>query len=263
MDPERAYSLVTSSYYRGMEDEVTVLALNHAMTALERREWTVDWHFVYIQYVFCRIAQISAPHRKAFEALLSGLSGRRAEFVRIVVDAPDSATFPNALDRPVTAAYDLDLLWAEFFVSGASEPVLRIVRTLDWEDQARRRLLAWLQKRPLFGRSKRQAAVEKLASAGLRLDLNGKRILSEGDLDCLCGSIGKRGFPIFELLPYSVAEQDRNAVFVKGAALWSLKLNSRDHEIVRTICAEERDRPGGLARLRLTEPAFGLKPFSL
>jgi len=49
----------------------------------------------------------------------------------------------------------------------------------------------------------------------------------------------------------------------KGAAVWSLRLNARDHERVAEIVAVEARRPGGPARLLTLEPVTAAAPFAL
>jgi hypothetical protein len=97
---------------------------------------------------------------------------------------------------------------------------------------------------------------------GLALDLEAKQIITDGDLDCLCVSLARQKLPIFIHLPFSLKDDDLLAVLVKGAALWSLCLNARDHELVRAICQQECNSLGGSARLRLAESAGAERPFS-
>jgi hypothetical protein len=89
-----------------------------------------------------------------------------------------------------------------------------------------------------------------------------KTILTDADLDCLCFSIAERRFPIFKHLPFTLPQEDLIALATKGSALWSLRLNATEHARVAEICRAEKDRPGGAARRRLTEPIEG-KPFAL
>jgi hypothetical protein len=155
-------------------------------------------------------------------------------------------------------------LWGEFFVTGQAEPLERIFSTLDWDDRVRQRLEAWLRETSLFGGSKRRAAVSTLASAGVVVDLERKVIVSTGDLDCLCFSIAEQRVPIFKMLPFELTPAEVTALATKASALWSLRLNARDHEKVAEVCRIEAQRPGGPARLRATEAAGeDAPPFAL
>lgn len=263
MDRERAFSIVTTSYYRGVADDVVVAALECLLQMLKDAGWPTDARLGNLLYIFSRIAQLSASARDAMASLQPNLNGRAAEIVRGVLAASLSADFPNALDRKISGPPDLDLLWAEFFVTGSREPVLRLVRTLDNPDGIRRLLHAWLQERSWFGASRRDAAAETLRSHGLVVDLKARRILTDGDLDCACFTLAEHKIPIFRLLPFEIPPADVLNLSVKGAALWSMRLNSCEHDVVRRLCEEEHRQPGGFARRRLMEPIREQKPFAL
>ena len=51
-------------------------------------------------------------------------------------------------DQPPFGPTDLDLLWADFFVTGEYAPIARILDVLDRPDGLRRRLENWLKKHP-------------------------------------------------------------------------------------------------------------------
>ena len=169
---------------------------------------------------------------------------------------------PNALDLRIQGPEELDLLWAEFFVTGSSDPILRIIETLDWEDRVRRHLGLWLQEKSFFGQLKRRATAATLRSVGLEVDLDAKLIITDGDLDYLCHSIAARSFPIFKHLPFQLSYEEAIAAMTKGTALWSLRLNSKEHQLVADLCHAEQKRPGGPTRLLLTEPSTEERPFA-
>jgi hypothetical protein len=85
--------------------------------------------------------------------------------------------------------------------------------------------------------------------------------VEQGDLDCLCWSLAEQRVPIFKLLPGSY---DPYVLATKGAALWSLRLNSRTHEQVSAVCSQAADVPGGAARRLLRLPVDpNAAPFKL
>lgn len=204
-------------------------------------------------YVFARIGQVSEAARDAFEPILRGFEGPRAELVQLVLPAAGDPTVPDAVQAPIEGCEFLDLLWGEFFVTGQAAPIERIFSALDWDDRVRQRLAAWLRERSLFRGSKRRAAASTLASAGIVVDLERKVIVSTGDLDCLCFSLAEQRVPIFKMLPFELTPDEVKTLGTKASALWSLRLNARDHDKVAEVCRIEAQRPGGLARLRATE----------
>ncbi len=263
MEPERAFSIVTSAYYRGVPVGAVGTALQCLLQMLAEAGWPMDDRLANVMYMFCRIAQSSPDARREIVAQRAPLAGRAAELVEKILGAAEDATFPNALTQTIAGPQSLDLLWAEFFVTGNSEPVLRIVRTLDAADGMRRLLSAWLHERSWFSGGKRADQVETLRKAGLVMDLKTRSIVSEGDLDCLCFALAEQKVPIFKLLPCSLPQADLLNLSIKGAALWSLRLNSRDHDVVRSVCEVESARPGGPGRTLLLKPIVEQKPFAL
>jgi hypothetical protein len=257
-----AFRRVTSEYYREPDPRLAVLALQHTLGLLATIEPAQLQRFGNVVYLFRRIAEVSDDARIGFEPLLRGYRGPHRELALAILEAPDGGRAPSALDLAVQGPEHLDLLWAEFFVTGSPEPILRIIGTLDLGDQVRRHLEIWLRARSFFGGAARRATASTLREVGLEVDLDSRAIVTEADLDCLCFSIAERKFPIFKHLPFALPSADLLVLATKGAALWSLRLNSTVHALVAELCRAERARPGGAARLRLTEPVEG-KPFAL
>jgi hypothetical protein len=259
-----AFRVVTSGYYRNPDAQLATGALRHWLRILATSEEGQMDRISVLFYVFARVSQVSESARHAFEPILRAFEGPHAELVQRLLGVATDPTFPNAVQAPIEDCRFLDLLWAEFFVTGQAAPLERIFSTLDWDDRVRQRLDAWLRETSLFGKSKRRAAASALASAGVVVDLERKLIVSAGDLDCLCFSLAEQRVPIFKLLPFELTPTEITAVATKASALWSLRLNARDHEKVAEVCRIEAQRPGGPARLRATE-AVGddTPPFAL
>ena len=249
-----AFRAVTTGYYRNPEAPLAAGALRHWLRLLTRSDDAEQGRMAVLFYMFARIGQISEAARNAFEPILRGFDGERAEFPQRLLHVTRDPTFRSAVEAPIKDCAFLDALWGEFFVTGHAAPIERIFSTLDWDDQVRQRLDAWLRKPALFGGSKRREAASTLATAGLVVDLERKLIVSTGDLDCLCFSIAERHVPIFKMLPFELTPAEVTALATKASALWSLRLNARDHEKVAEVVRFEAERPGGLARLRATEP---------
>jgi hypothetical protein len=264
----QAFATVTSGYYRSPDPHMAVLALRHllGMVAASHAEVAGDRaaaranleRFGSVLYLFGRIAQVSAEARAGFGPVLREIGEPLEGILRAILEGRS----PSALDLSVEGPQHLDVLWAEFFVTGSPDAVLRIVGTLDREDRVRGHVDRWLNAGSFFDRGKRRVTAAALREAGLDLDLDAKAILTDADLDCLCFSIAERRIPIFKLLPFALSQEDLRILATKGSALWSLRLNATEHPRVAEICRAERDRPGGAARLRLTEPIEG-RPFAL
>ena len=262
LSPEAAFVEVTTGYYMSPVPRVAAQALRHALGMVAETQPENAVRFVSVLYLFHRVAQLSEEARALFEPILRDYRGPNEDLVRAIMVAPADAGPPNALRLEIRGPEHLDLLWAEFLATGSPDPVLRIVGVLDWEDRVRPLLDRWLRAWSPFGGARRRATAATLREAGLPVDLDSKAIGTDADLDCLCFSIAERRIPIFKYLPFTLPPADIVALGTKGSALWSLRLNSRQHARVAEICQAESDRPGGAARRRLIEPIDG-KPYAL
>jgi len=249
MSEREAFDAVTTGYYRNPDVELATGALRHWLHLVASADESQLAGLMVVFYVFARISQVSEGARNAFEPILRAYDGLHSEIARRLLEVAAEPAFPNAIQIPIERPENLDLLWGEFFVTGQAEPIERIFTTLDREDRVRQRLQHWLQQTSLFGGSKRRAAASTLASAGVVVDLERKAIVSTGDLDCMCFSIAEQRVPIFKMLPFELTHVEVMTLATKGAALWSLRLNARDHEKVAEVCRIESRRPGGPARL--------------
>jgi len=255
-----AFEAVTTGYYRRPDVAQAAQAMRHALRMMASAERSELGRFGVLMYLFARIAQTSDAARKEFAPLLQSYRGPHVALAETALEAGALPNHPAALRVGIARPEDLDLLWAEFFVTGAPDPVLRIIATLDREDVVRRHLERWLHKRSLFDRGRRRATASTLDAVGIALDLDRRVIITSGDLDCLCCTIARRPFPIFQHL--ELAPEDALQVAIKGSALWSLQLNSTVHELVAALCHQESQRLGGPARRELASaqpgPAFQL-----
>lgn len=257
-----AFNQVTTGYYRSSSPRVAAQALRHMLCMVAETAPADVGGFVSLFYLFHRIARLSEEARALFGPILRDYGGPNKELLGAILEARGNDSHPDALELEIEGPEHLDLLWAEFFVTGSPNPILRIVGVLDRDDRVRWHLDRWLHAWSVFGRTARRATAATLREVGLPVDLDAKTIATDADLDCLCFSIAERKIPIFKLLPFTLPPEDLLALGTKGAALWSLRLNATQHARVAKICSAERDRPGGAARRRLTEPIEG-RPFAL
>lgn len=261
MTDGEAFGVVTSGYYKNPYVQLATRALRHWLVGVAQADEAELARMMVLCYVFVRISQETPGARAAFVPLLQAYDGPNAELPQQLLLLPE--TLPNALDVPMERPEVLDLLWAEFFVTGRPAPIERIFSALDQPDLVRERLGAWVRESSLFGRGKRRDTAAALADAGLVVDLERKAIVSTGDLDCLCFAIAERRIPIFKLLPFQLTQDQLLQLGTKASAVWSLRLNARDHERVAEISRVEAKRPGGPGRLLAAEPVGAAAPFVL
>jgi hypothetical protein len=262
-DDREAYRIVTAGYYRNPDAGLATRALRHWLGGLAGADDSEVGRMMVVFYLFARISQVSEPARDAFAPLLRAYDGPHAAIPRRLQEATSDPAFPRAMQVPIERPESLDLLWAEFFVTGQAEPVERIFTTLDGNDRVRERLTTWLAERALFGGAKRRASAELLAAAGIVVDLERRTIVTAGDLDCLCFAIAEQRVPIFKMLPFELTPEEVMTLATKASALWSLRLNARDHDKVAEVCRVWAQRPGGPARRLATEPVGDVPPYAL
>lgn len=204
-----------------------------------------DLDYPPILYTFGRIAELSPEARAGFMQLRD----RHRQYIDRILDAPRAADFPRPRASDL-GALDLDLLWAEFFVSGEAVPVLRIISVLDGEDLVRERLAHWLRMQisGFWGRRR----IEKLKPMFVRcvfpIDYEHGSIEEGVDLDVHVAVNARSGNLKFSELPFELSQAECVRLAVKSAALWSLRANAAVHERVAEICAVEATRQGGCAR---------------
>lgn len=257
-----AFIEVTSGYYRSPDPRQAALAFRCLLDLFVEAGPENLARFGSLIFLFSRISQVSEEAHAALGAVVDEHAGPLPPIARHIVEARGDATFPKLAELEVERPEHVDLLWAEFFVTGSPDVVVRIASLLDEPDLVRRHLERWLGERSWFGGAKRRAKADALRELGLDVDLETRAIRSEGDLDCLSFSIAERKLPIFQHL--ALSPQDLIALSVKAAALWSLRLNAVHHEIVAACCRAEAERPGGPARRLLrTVSAADSKPFAL
>lgn len=161
----------------------------------------------------------------------------------------------NPLTRAVESPLDEDCLWAEFFVTGKKEPIVRIIDVLNEEDFLKGRILAWLsdnqqnkkaviQLKKLFGNQK------------IDIDLTPEALAGMSDLDCLYMSSfrmdGRRsdnGLKIKKLL--GLTDKDLQYMAVKAAAMWALQSNAMQHPLVLKYCKEELAQRSDKSKIEL------------
>jgi uncharacterized protein (TIGR03067 family) len=172
-----------------------------------------------------------AEHKKAFEQTKALLSGGKREPPR---------------DRAAVLPEDIDLLWADFFVTGAYEPVARILDALDRPTDLRDLILQQFRKTGQQG-EEYQSLVEDLKHLGL-LKPGTKSNLVDGDL---LHDARKRLRPtafesvhLYRSTLHVSEDKIKRGILLTLAASHSLQENLAVHSRLRTLLKEHcHERP--------------------
>ncbi|HOW36573.1 MAG TPA: hypothetical protein PL155_09220 [Candidatus Omnitrophota bacterium] len=163
----------------------------------------------------------------------------------------------NPLKREVKDGVDLDALWAEFFVTGEKEPIVKIVDVLTREDRFKNKLRSWMSEK----HTKREIRNLNTLVSGtmIKVDLENGQLDSDGDMDCLYSASlsnpgiemqrSKTGIQIRKIL--GLSQDDLVYMATKGAAMWSLKANAEQHPKVLEYCKQEFARRNDKSKIEL------------
>ncbi len=187
-------------------------------------------------------------------------------FSRIAELAPQAVhDYEDVIARtewPIKGPGGLDFLWGEFFITGNTQAIVRIIDVLERPDQVREKLQTWLDttETGFLSDRRRSAVVKRLSQAGILLDSGEKEILTAKDLDCYCildaKDVVEGGFArLRTLLPFTLSQDDVDYIGVKAAAKWSLGSNAQQHRPVLEACETEAATRIGRSRLSLLEIA--------
>jgi len=200
-------------------------------------------------HVFTRMAMVSPAVRGAMQALRS-----RSPAVEVVLRGFADPDFPRVGDGP-PAPHELDLLWIEFFITGDTAPLRRILGVLDEPDLSRARLTQWLRDTGTGFLGKRRFArfVPVFARCAIPVQFESMDVGGPLDVDLTVALSARAGMLKFDELPFPLTEAERLRIAAKSAAIWSLRQNARTHEPVAALCGAEATRPGGAGRLLLDQ----------
>jgi len=170
----------------------------------------------------------------------------------------------DPLATPARTALDLDLLWAEFLVTGRTTSVERIIDVLEWPDLLRQRVEFSLRlpglvrligsSLPWLGRSRLSLSTGVVRRLGIEVDRQQQVVQTPEDLDCrFWAPAGSRGEEVWSLLIPHLSKPEQKRVATKVAARWSLGANAIEHPRVLETCEAESATRGGRARLALLE----------
>lgn len=241
IEPSKALDETLHAFYRTNNAERAVFGFQHYLDSGDLGNQNV-------LHTFARIAMISAEARLGFERLRA----RQPHYVDRVLQGPTDPSFPRPSASEL-GPLDLDLLWSEFFVTGHSAPVLRIVSVLDGADLVRERLGRWLRDKSSGFWGKRAIAKYRpmLVRCQFPIDYDAGTISQGVDLDVHVALNAKSGNLKFSELPIELSTQELIHLSTKSAALWSLRTLSKEHKPVSEICALAAAQAGGVARRML------------
>jgi hypothetical protein len=170
----------------------------------------------------------------------------------------------DPLATPARTALDLDLLWAEFLVTGRTTSVERIIDVLEWPDLLRQRVEFSLRlpglvrsiggSLPWLGRSRLSLSTGVVRRLGIEVDRQRRVVETPEDLDTrFLTADGSFDGEAWSLISPSLSKKERENVATKAAARWSLGANAIEHPRVVETCEAGSATRGGRARLALLE----------
>jgi len=167
------------------------------------------------------------------------------------------------LVAPGRTALDLDLLWAEFFVTGNTTPVAQIIGVLDWPDVVRERVERGLRQPavvrflgPFIGNESRPSVpASVIRRLGITIDQERRVVATPEDLDwlCLADLFFHQPSPAWRLISRYLSEEQQRIASMRGAAIWSLGANAIKHVRVLETCEAQLATRSGQTRLTLME----------
>lgn len=136
-------------------------------------------------------------------------------------------------DKPARSLLDLELLWADFFITGEFQPVARILDILDRPGSLRQKITDWLKNNP----GNQQELLEMLTTLKL-IQPHTKDVLVGGDLELILLHDAKGRLAPFgmegavyigrEILHLSY-EELYGGLLLQRVASWSLQENLKEH----------------------------------
>lgn len=241
-----AFEFVASGVYRRVDSGVIWKALQYAISQeLITKNPT-------IMILFIRIAEVYPGIREDLESRRSNVDARVRAAIELILSPPSELSNASYLPEAIQSPGEMDLCWAEFLVTGQSDTILKVVSVLDREDLTRAFVEEQLADSNAASLTLNDAERTELAQSGITLGLEADDgpdiILSDGDVDILLWFSIKAGCEASAKILRAMPDAVQLHVATKGAAIWSLQANARQHGSIRLLCEKEADRPGGFGR---------------
>lgn len=275
---EQEYNNLLVNYYRNPQNDKIPVALEHIAASDFIKNQPTDVSAM-TSYLFGRIAQkepslvekymevfakTSLTHEgRVFILMVFQICGNELvkhfleaklndeNFVNDKQDIQNilNGGFPIGFDplkREIKNGADLDFLWAEFFVTGNREPIAKIVDALGWPDRFKLKLQEWREKKHS---AEEKRILDKMLNRGLQMNVDLDRMFIKGavDLDSLFAaqiqfhSPGKKQQDSIKKIRKMLNISDEDIVYmaVKGAAMWSLQSNAKQHPKIFEYCKQD------------------------
>ena len=162
----------------------------------------------------------------------------------------------NPLTNEIKGPSDLDLLWAEFTISGNEKEVQKIISVLNWPDRVADKIKNYL-KSPVSIDKKEQIVKLLSDEYNIKCNIPNSSIETKGDIDILIIlhhlQHGKNGSESFKSIKTAVGlnKEDIDYMSLKGSANWSLIINAQQYEKVFEICDAAIQNYAGYAKIAL------------
>ncbi len=223
---------VFRSFYRNPNPQLYVDVVRYVRSLEEEPTIEVPFYVV-------RIPQIHEECRTALEALQSE-DETIAAYAKGIASSRAAELIPKPLELPLDHPAVMDLLWAEFFVTGNTEAVDRIVSILDREDNFRAKLVQWLQTQLNTPTQERifEDYQDRFENWGFPIDYDTGTIDEPLDSDFSVARLMKDGKLKVDELPFELTTEDCTQMAMKSAAVWSLRNVAEDDPKVAAICVE-------------------------
>jgi hypothetical protein len=162
----------------------------------------------------------------------------KGEVMRALAMLPGGA---DVCRMPVEKPSDLDMLWAEFMVTGEARAVERIIDVLERPDITREKLEQYLRTRPADGNDGLVAAVKNNLWA--LCDTGSGKVITCKDLDISLVVMALRPEHPREAVRFirealGMSDADYYRAALKGSAAWSLMSNAMEHPGILKICTD-------------------------
>lgn len=191
------------------------------------------------------------------DKLIDGNFAKEKQDIQNVLNGDIPIKF-NPLIQEVKDGVDLDFLWAEFFVTGDKEPIVKIIDTLGWPDRFKSRLQEWRAKKHSDNEKR---ILDNMLNRRMQMNVDLDRMYMKGtaDLDCLFSaqlqfhsSDKKQRDSIKKIRKImNISDEDILYMAVKGAAMWSLQSNAQQHQKVLKYCRQEFERRSDKSKIEL------------
>jgi len=248
---QREYEEFVTGYYRHPAPSRAGEAIGYVATASWLADSTARRPAVYF---FRRLIDLHPEVILQYRAMRAAVRDAGNGFVDELLRGPAQ----SPLASPIRTPADIGLHWAEFWATGESEAVRRIIALLERPDRVRAQLDAWIVRpSSRWAVGARRRALQRLLRFGIRCDPEGRRVLMEDeDLDCLVILNGlhpeEERLKLAErALPVTLSPDDRQSAWLKATAVATLAGNASGHPSVLAICRSEAERASPSTRRTL------------